>query len=81
LRNALVLGCAAALMASAVITVHLRRQVIALGREIGGLDARLDELRRRNENLTLELEAARSPEALRARADALGLFGPREAAR
>jgi len=73
-RDFVVWGCAGALMAAALLTVHLRREIYVLGREIGSLDDRLVELRRRNDNLLLGVQAERSPRELRRRAEESGLL-------
>jgi len=74
MRDAALWGFSAALLLAAFHTVHLRREVYAIAREMGAMNDRLEEARRRNANLRLRLEAARSPARLQGRARAAGLW-------
>ncbi len=74
MRSFALWGFAVALMLAAFHTVHLRRQVYAIAREMGGMNERLEEARRRNANLMLRLEGARSPRRLLGRAEESGVW-------
>ena len=73
MRDLVVWITAAALLVAALHTVSVRTQVYALGRRNGDLADRLLSLQRRNDNLGIELEKARSPEALLELAAAAGI--------
>ena len=65
----LILGCVAtAFLLSAFHTVQVRREVYALGHEIGALERALAEQHRWDDNLELKLERLLSPRELIARA-------------
>ncbi|MGQ0612504.1 MAG: hypothetical protein ACT4PV_01970 [Planctomycetaceae bacterium] len=74
MRSFALWGCAATLTLAAFHTVHLRRQVYAIARDMGGMNERLEEARRRNGNLLLRLEAARSPRRLLGNARERGVW-------
>ena len=65
----LILGCVAtAVLLSAFHTVQVRREVYALGHEIGTLERALAEQRRWDDNMEIQLERLLSPKELIARA-------------
>lgn len=73
MRDLVVWITAAALLVAALHTVSVRTQVYALGRGNGALAVRLLGLQRRNDNLSIELEKARSPRVLLELASAAGI--------
>ena len=73
MRDMMVWITAAALLIAALHTVSVRTHVYALGRRNGDLADRLLSLQRRNDNLGIELEKARSPQALLELASAAGI--------
>ncbi len=73
MRDLVVWITAAALLVAALHTVSVRTQVYALARQNGALADRLLSLRRHNDNLGIELEKARSPQALLELASAAGI--------
>ena len=73
MRDLVIWICADALLVAALHTVSVRTQVYALARRNGALAERLLRLRRQNDNLGIELEKARSPEALLELASAAGI--------
>ena len=74
MRDLLIWGSALIFLLAALHTVAVRREVYAYARRIGVLEERLQEERRRNDNLALVRERLVSPAALRARAAASGLI-------
>lgn len=73
MRDLLVWGFALLFLVTAFHTVHVRRDVYRLGREIGALEETLFEQRRRADNLRLELERLASPAQLKAHAEKAGI--------
>jgi len=78
LRDSVIWGTAIAVLLAALQTVQIRREVVAVGREIGRLERILEETRKGNENRALELERAKSPARLLATAAGKGVL-PEEA--
>lgn len=75
MRDVLVWGTAVALLLAALHTVHVRREVVKIARDIGRLESELTETVKRNENRALHLEALRSPGPMLRRAQEAGLLG------
>ena len=73
MRNLVVWGVALLFLVSAFHTVHVRREVYRLGRDIDTLEHALLEQRRRGDNLRLELEKMASPGRLKATAGKNGV--------
>jgi cell division protein FtsL len=72
MRDTLQWGVAVAFLVTAFYTVHVRREVNRLGREIGVIQEVLTEQSRRADNLHVELERLESPERLKQRLDSTG---------
>ncbi|MFQ5844736.1 MAG: hypothetical protein ACE5JG_07080 [Planctomycetota bacterium] len=74
MRDHAMLGATAAtLLVAALYTVGLRTEIYVLGRDSGRLADRQARMVRRNDNLAIELERARSPRALRELAEGAGI--------
>jgi cell division protein FtsL len=71
MRDALQWGVAVVFLLAAFYTVHVRREVYRLGREIGVLQEALTEQSRRADNLQVELERLESPARLKRRMERL----------
>ena len=74
MRDVLCWGTAVVFLLAALYTVAVRRELYAQARELGVLERRLLEQRRRNDNLALLRERLGSPAALRRRAERNGLL-------
>lgn len=75
MRDVLGWGTAVLFLLAALYTVAVRRELYAQARDLGVLERRLLEQRRRNDNLALLRERLASPAALRRRAERHGLLG------
>ena len=73
MRDGFVCGVALLFLVTAFHTVHVRREVYRLGRDIDTLEHALLEQRRRGDNLRLELEKMASPGRLKATAGRIGV--------
>ena len=73
MRDFLVWGVALLFLVTAFHTVHVRREVYRLGRDIDTLEHAVVEQRRRGDNLRLELERLASPARLKAAAEKAGV--------
>ena len=73
MRDLMIWGVALAFLLAAFHTVHIRREVYALGQTIGALENAVEEQRRVGDNLQLELERLVSPAELAARAERTGV--------
>jgi len=66
MRDLVLWGTAVAFLLVAFYTVHVRRELYAVGRQLGTLESTLIERRRLNDNLQLDLERLVSPMRLHA---------------
>jgi hypothetical protein len=70
LRDSAVWGAALLFLMTAFFTVGVRREVYAIGRAIGDLERRVQDARRRGDNLELLRERLASPARLTLAAEA-----------
>jgi hypothetical protein len=74
MRDVMLWGTAVLFLLAALYTVAVRRELYAHARDLGVLERRLLERRRRNDNLALLREHLASPGHLRQRAERDGLL-------
>jgi len=72
MRDLMLWGTAVLFLLAALYTVAVRRELYAHARDLGVLERRLLERRRRNDNLALLRERLASPSSLRQRAERPG---------
>ena len=76
MRDFVTWGAAVAFLLTALYAVTVRRELVVVGGSIGHISHDLDESRRRNDNLELEVSRLRSPGPLTERACEAGVALP-----